>query len=329
VTSSQNARRLMGLLSVAAISFAGLIATGLIILALRWPFSTSTVSESLQQIIPGTVQIAKFQSTYFPHPGCIAEGVVLVRASSASGTPPLVTVQRISIQANYLDLFLRPGYIARIVLNGLRVHVPTRGSGANRETNSAAQSGSISMKTRVGEIIADSAVLEVARHGDKRPLNFAIHLLTLNSVTRDKPFSYRVALTNALPPGEIVSGGQLGPWNSRALGETSVSGSVTFQQANLGVFRGIAGTLSSEDSFEGALGHIDIHGKIVRKQLAKLHTARIFVQRRKNADLQDSGLIYDIGDGVALFTSQISVVTCSDRDRGFRPCVETQPAITS
>ena len=31
--------------------------------------------------------------------------------------------------------------------------------------------------------------------------------------------------------------------------------------------------------------------------------------------MQDSALIYDIGDGVALFTPQISVVTRSDRDR--------------
>jgi hypothetical protein len=50
----------------------------------------------------------------------------------------------------------------------------------------------------------------------------------------------------------------------------------------------------------------------VRKQLAKFHTVLIFVQRRKNADLQDSGLIYDHGDSVALFMPQTSVMTCSD-----------------
>jgi hypothetical protein len=49
------------------------------------------------------------------------------------------------------------------------------------------------------------------------------------------------------------------------------------------------------------------------------------LQRRKNADLQDSGLIYDHGDGVALFTSELSVITRSDRDWGSRPFVETQP----
>ena len=63
----------------------------------------------------------------------------------------------------------------------------------------------------------------------------------------------------------------------------------------------------------------------VRKQLAKFQTVLIPVQRRKTSDLQDSGLIYDIGDGVALFTSELSVITRSDRDRGSRPFVEAQP----
>jgi hypothetical protein len=53
----------------------------------------------------------------------------------------------------------------------------------------------------------------------------------------------------------------------------------------------------------------------VREQLAKLHTALISVQRRENADLQDSGLLDDHGGGVALGTSQLSVMTSSDRNR--------------
>jgi hypothetical protein len=66
----------------------------------------------------------------------------------------------------------------------------------------------------------------------------------------------------------------------------------------------------------GSAASVDIDfvcdGHDVRKQPAKFHTVRIFVQCRKNADLQDSRLIYDISNGVALFLSQISVVTCGD-----------------
>ena len=59
--------------------------------------------------------------------------------------------------------------------------------------------------------------------------------------------------------------------------------------------------------------------------LSKVHTLRISVQRRKNADLQDSGLVYDHGDRVALFTSQLSVVMRSHGDGSSRPFVEAQP----
>ena len=62
----------------------------------------------------------------------------------------------------------------------------------------------------------------------------------------------------------------------------------------------------------------------IGKQLAEFHAVRILVQRHKNADLQDSGLIYDHGDGVALFMSQISVLPRSDRDRRFLSAFETQ-----
>ena len=63
----------------------------------------------------------------------------------------------------------------------------------------------------------------------------------------------------------------------------------------------------------------------VRKQLAEFHAMLILVQRRKNADLQNSGFIYDHCGGVALLSSQLSVMTCRDRNRSFRSFVKTQP----
>jgi hypothetical protein len=64
----------------------------------------------------------------------------------------------------------------------------------------------------------------------------------------------------------------------------------------------------------------------VRKQLAEYHATLVPMQRRKNADLQDSGFVYDHCSGVALFASKLSVVTGSDRDWSSRPFVETQPS---
>ena len=41
---------------------------------------------------------------------------------------------------------------------------------------------------------------------------------------------------------------------------TKLSGSYTYEHAKLGVFEGIAGTLSSQGKFSGTVGHIDAEG---------------------------------------------------------------------
>ncbi len=210
-----------------ALILAAALCGGVLLLALKWPFSEQSLTDSIHEIVPGTVQIGKFQDRIFPHPGCEAHEVTLTR-SSGPGEAPLVRVQTISIQSRYVDLFLRPGYVARIVLKGLRVQVPPRGSGASSQDDLVAHSATQS-RTRVGEIIADGALLEIARQGDRPPLKFEIHALTLKSVSRNTPFYYSVALTNAIPHGEITSQGRFGPWNESDPGQTAVSGSYKFQ----------------------------------------------------------------------------------------------------
>jgi hypothetical protein len=228
-----------------------------VILALHWPFSQDRITRSLQETFPATVTFQKFHSTYFPSPGCVAEGVVFRRLGSSPDTPPIVTTERITFEAHYIDLLFRPGYVARIVLNRFRVQVPPQGTPMEKsnwkETTST---------TRVGEIIADGATIEVARADPHASLLFDIHTLKLTSVSRDKPLFYAVSLHNPLPPGEIRARGQFGPWNSGNPGQTPVAGRYTFQNANLGIFHGIAGVLSSEDSFQGVLQHIDAQGSI-------------------------------------------------------------------
>jgi hypothetical protein len=236
------------------------VLAGSILLAVKWPFSRQSVTESIEEVVSGTVRIGRFRNRVFPDPGCEAYDVSVTRPSGIHDEPALITVQKITIAARYPDLFLRPGYIARIILNGLRVHVPPRGSGGGESRSSGPGGGSSS--TRVGEIRADGAVLEIGLRDGQPPLTFDIHTLLLKSVSRDKPFSYTVSLTNALPPGEITASGRFGPWNTKAAGETPVSGSYKFEKADLSVFSGISGMLSSEDTFTGQLDRIDADGSV-------------------------------------------------------------------
>jgi hypothetical protein len=239
-----------------------ILVVGATLLALKWPFSERELVESIQEVVPaGKVEIASFETSVFPHPGCDARNVV-VRASDDPSSPPLATAQRISVQARYPDLFLRPGYIKRVVLNGLVVKMPSFGSRGKGKGGSPS-SNNASSDTRIGELVTNGARLEIARADSKPPLIFQIHSLALKSVSRDRPFSFDAALTNALPPGEIVSHGQMGPWNRAEWGKTPVSGSARFEKADLNALAGIGGTLSSEDRFEGTLERIGVTGTAV------------------------------------------------------------------
>ena len=72
--------------------------------------------------------------------------------------------------------------------------------------------------------------------------------------------SYDLAMRNPEPPGEIRSRGKLGPWDSQHLDTIPLSGAYTFDKADLGVYGGIAGTLSAKGEFQGVLGKIETQG---------------------------------------------------------------------
>jgi hypothetical protein len=242
-------------LGIIGVTVVGLLVVVAVLLARHWPFSRQRVIANLQDDFHGTVTVAQFRTTMFPHPGCVAEGIELVRPGGPSGSPPFASAQKLIIRAHYWDFVLRPGYVSHIEVQGLQIHIPPRGT---MLATSRDQSPST---TRVGEVIANNAVLEVARKSAK-PLRFEIHKLTLNSVSHKDGFSYDVSFLNALPPGEIQSRGHFGPWNSDDPGQTPVSGTYKFERAYLGVFQGIDGVMTSHDNFGGTLAKMEAHGSV-------------------------------------------------------------------
>jgi len=57
-----------------------------------------------------------------------------------------------------------------------------------------------------------------------------------------------------------VTRGSFGPWQSPEPGATPLEGTFTFDHADLSVFKGISGILSSHGTFGGRLSRIDVHG---------------------------------------------------------------------
>jgi hypothetical protein len=83
----------------------------------------------------------------------------------------------------------------------------------------------------------------------------------MHSVGVDQAMPFEATLTNAIPPGEIDTVGNFGPWHRGEPGETPLDGKFRFDKADLGVFKGISGILSAHGTFGGVLGRIDIHGE--------------------------------------------------------------------
>jgi hypothetical protein len=72
--------------------------------------------------------------------------------------------------------------------------------------------------------------------------------------------TFKAQLTNPEPPGLIDTTGRFGPWNFDEPSATAVSGHYSFQHADLAVFKGISGILSSVGDYTGVLHNILVDG---------------------------------------------------------------------
>ena len=91
-------QRLVAITALSLLAIA--LALAAIIRALS-PFSRSAVTTSLQQAFSTKVEIAKLRSTYFPHPGCVAEDITL-RFGDWEATPARIQ-QLTSLLGDRLD----------------------------------------------------------------------------------------------------------------------------------------------------------------------------------------------------------------------------------
>jgi hypothetical protein len=241
-------------------AFIAVIFGGATVLLVRsWPFTRQAVTVALQDRFARTVEIRNFRSTYFP-PGCIADGISFLHRKQKD-LPPLITVRTLIVRASYAGMLGFHKRVGQVQVTGLHVLVPPQ-SGNGRSGGVMPLTDSSSNDTlAIGEIRADGAVLEfMSSQRDQKPFRLEVHQLILDHVGENGPIFYRATLLNTEPPGEIRSTGQFGPWNSETPGSTAVSGSYSFDNANLGVFEGIAGTLSSRGKFSGTLAHIESEG---------------------------------------------------------------------
>ena len=176
--------------------------------------------------------------------------------------PPLIQVQKFSARAGLMELLRPTKHIDSVRLEGLWIQLPPRGQHPTASAPAAKtvkKGPAAPLLVVLDTMTADHAQLDLlSSTPGTPPRSFEIHQLTLYGAGRGRPMTFHAELTNPRPPGEIVTSGRFGPWQTDEPRRTPVSGSYTFSNADLGVFRGIAGILSSEGKYNGVLDRIEV-----------------------------------------------------------------------
>jgi hypothetical protein len=224
------------------------------------PVAREWFVKALKERYDSDIEMDHFSLSFFPRVGARGSGLVF-RHKGRTDVPPLISIRKFSVDAGFLGLLSSPKRARRVRLEGLQIHVPPRR--AKESTDDDPERGKVRHIPPfvIEEIIADGTLLKILpKKAGKQPLTFEIYRLTMHSVGVDRPMSFRATLTNPKPPGQIQSNGEFGPWVGDEPSLTPVSGTYTFQNADLSIFHGISGILSSEGNYKGVLGGMEVKG---------------------------------------------------------------------
>jgi hypothetical protein len=251
--------------------FLGILMVGAIALALRIPFTSETlrkrVIETLSDRLDAEVELGDL--TLRVVPALHADGTDLrIRHKGRRDVAPLISIDRFTVDATLLGLWRY--HVAHVNLDGLDIQIPPddhtpddRKTAARMPDSDKDDAGDSTYREIViDELVADEATLTILpRKAGKQPKVWQMHKLHMRSVGALMKMPFQTVMTNAVPPGQITTTGSFGPWNKLVPGLTPLDGTFTFNNADLGVFKGISGILSAQGRYTGELQRIDVNGE--------------------------------------------------------------------
>ena len=237
-----------GLLWAAGVCVAILV-LGWIVLTLVWPFTREKVQSDLSDATGSTVVIQSLHKTYFP-PGCVMKDVTFTPLQNAeSGSA--VRIEKLTIRSSYTRLWSKH---VDILVDGAEVHLPVPGQCIGFSFDKPS-------KAIVDEIRVKNSILSFHSQAASTPqLHFDIHELVVQHPGTREEMPFAVKLRIPEPPGELEVSGKVGRWRSDDPGQTPVSGSYSLERADLAVFVGVRGSVSSRGNFNGNIQHIQLQG---------------------------------------------------------------------
>jgi AsmA-like C-terminal region len=264
-----------------AIALLAVVTVGVAILARRAePFVRARIVEGLSRHFHSYVQLDSFHMSvgngFRGEWGVWARGrglriwppsqVAGVEVPKAPSGKPLIELTEFSFHAPLRYKSGQPIYISDIRLSGLRIDMPPRphlDRALSDETSEPAPGTSSKppIQIRIGNIECTNGdlVLETSKPG-KLPKEFAIPRFKVTNVVPGLPMHFEAALTNPIPVGTIHTKGTFGPWQVSDPGESPLAGDYSFNNADLGTIKGIAGILNSTGHYAGTLRDITVDG---------------------------------------------------------------------
>jgi hypothetical protein len=187
---------------------------------------------------------------------------ILMRHRGRRDIPPMFAMKRFSFEVDLGTVFDDTKVVPLVTLEGMEITIPPKGERPAYDAGGNSPATDMNIEVMIKEVVISDAMLTILpKDKGKTSLQFDIHRLRLESAGKGVAMNYDAALTNAKPPGEILSNGHLGPWVADEPGNTPLEGQYNFDKADLGVFKGIAGILNSTGTFTGTLDSITARGK--------------------------------------------------------------------
>ena len=174
------------------------------------------------------------------------------------GIQPIIGVDEFRFRMGYLDYFRVPKHVDTVHVKGLKLNLPPREQRAEMKSMGPTNR---KLKISVDRIVCDETqlIINTLKPG-KLPLEFDIGNLTMTTVGPGEPMHFDARLINPKPVGDIVSSGSFGPWQPDSPRDTPVSGTYSFDHADLSTIKGIGGILSSKGHYDGVLDKIAVDG---------------------------------------------------------------------
>ena len=216
-----------------------------------------------------------------PHP---VNGVQSLDTSVSSGAP-LISLNEFSFHVPLRWDQAKEIHIGEVRLKGMHIVVPPRvknpetgeqspgslsqlaKSASGKESSETTEEADSEPKGKklppllIERVVCDDAdlLLETNKPG-KLPMHFPIPHLTLTKVTPGGAMGYVADVLNPKPLGPVHAEGSFGPWVTEDPGMSNISGTYHMNKAEMGVFKGIAGLITSDGKFAGTMRNISIIG---------------------------------------------------------------------